>query len=203
MAVIFRRICLKYVKCLGITIVIIFFAQIFVALQFFPSLSDNSLKNGYASFSKSEAEVSARKNMLRFSDDEDLPTNLKKNKPGSILRVEELDFIPACEIKSREAISAIHRAKTQLCKQQILNKTCLIQESNFYPEKLTNVCPHNEKSYGTYLGCFVDEKKMRLLSGFYGNYVSTNSPNSCLDICVQAGFPYAGVQYGYDENILL
>lgn len=196
MAVIFRRICLKYVKCLGITIVIIFFAQIFVALQFFPSLSDNSLKNGYASFSKSEAEVSARKNMLRFSDDEDLPTNLKKNKPGSILRVEELDFIPACEIKSREAISAIHRAKTQLCKQQILNKTCLIQESNFYPEKLTNVCPHNEKSYGTYLGCFVDEKKMRLLSGFYGNYVSTNSPNSCLDICVQAGFPYAGVQYG-------
>ncbi|KPJ07173.1 Xylosyltransferase oxt [Papilio machaon] len=50
-------------------------------------------------------------------------------------------------------------------------------------------------TYGKYHGCYLDEKKLRILSSFYGNYATTNSPEFCLDICIQAGFPYAGVQY--------
>lgn len=198
MAIIFRRICYKYTKCIIASVLIAFFAQILVAVSFFPSVNDNLLKtNGYESLPRLEAaEVSARKNGFGLSDDEDLSSiNRYQNKPLTMLRVEELDFKPACEIYSREAISAIHRAKTQACKQQIVNKTCLIQEGQFYPEKLPNYCPHNGVTYGKYLGCYVDEKKLRLLSGFYGNYANTNSRSACLDICVQGGFQYAGVQY--------
>lgn len=189
-----RRICYKYTKCIIASVLVAFFAQLLVAVSFFPSANDNLVnKNGYVSLGRNEAaDVSARKNGL--SDDEDL-SNKQQSKPLNLLRVDELDFKPACEVYSREAISAIHRAKTQMCKQQIINKTCLIQEGNFYPKKLPNYCPHNGVTYGKYLGCYVDEKKLRLLSGFYGNYASTNSHTACLDICVQGGFQYAGVQY--------
>ena len=59
----------------------------------------------------------------------------------SMLRLEELDFVPACEISTKEAISAIHRAKTQLCKQQLVNITCLSQEGLLYPTHLPSSCP--------------------------------------------------------------
>lgn len=197
MAIIRRTVCYKYTKCIIASVVIAFFAQILIAISFFPSINDNLLKkNGYVTIARREAEVSARKNSFGPSDDEDLPSmNRQQNKPLTLLRIEELDFKPACEMYSREAISAIHRAKTQKCKQLIVNKTCLIQDGNFYPEKLPNYCPHNAATYGKYLGCYVDEKKLRLLSGFYGNYANTNTRTACLDICVQGGFLYAGVQY--------
>ena len=47
------------------------------------------------------------------------------------------------------------------------------------------------------MGCYQDDKALRLLTGFYQNLRSTNSPQTCLDICTKGGFPYAGVQYGY------
>lgn len=197
MAAISRRIFYKYARCLIVVVLVAFFVQIFIAVYLFPSVNDTLLsKTGYVPLSQQDAgDVSARKN-YGYNDDEDFPTNDKQYKPGAVLRLEELDFTPTCEIKSKEAISAIHRAKTQNCKQQIVNKTCLIQQGNFYPKELPNFCPLNKRTYGKHLGCYVDEKKMRLLSGFYGNYASTNSPEACLDICVQAGFSYAGVQYG-------
>lgn len=200
MAIVLRRIFCKSIKCLGITVLIAFSIQIIIALFFIPSESDDLLKkNLHVSLSRQSQElgdVSARKINPAFADDEDFPPkNRNQNKPSSNLRLEELDFKPACEIKSREAISAIHRAKTQSCKQQIVNKTCLIQAGNFYPRELPNSCISVGTRYGRHLGCYVDEKKMRLLSSFYGNYASNNSPSACLDICVQAGLPYAGVQY--------
>lgn len=155
------------------------------------------MNSGYVSSARQlVGEVSARKNNIGFGDDEDLSSNNKNhNKPSTYLRLEELDFKPPCEIKSKEAISAIHRAKTQNCKQQIVNKTCLIQSGSFYPHELPNTCRRGQMTFGKYLGCYADQKKLRLLTGFYGNYANTNSPSACLDICIQAGFMYAGVQY--------
>ncbi|XP_046968584.1 xylosyltransferase oxt [Vanessa cardui] len=193
-----RRIFYKYAKCLGLIVLTTFFAQLFISISFFPSVHDNLLKRqGYTSLARNEPDdVSARKQGPSVEDDEDLNSrNRPHNKVITQLRLEELDFKPTCEIKNREAISAIHRAKTQICKQQIVNKTCLIQNGHFYPKKLPNHCISKQKTYGHHLGCYLDEKKMRLLTSFYGNYANTNSPTFCLDICVQAGFPYAGVQY--------
>lgn len=191
-----RRIFYKYAKCLGLIVLITFFAQLFISISFFPSVHDNLLKRqGYTSILRNElGDVSARKLGPNIEDDEDLSSR-NRNKAIPQLRLEELDFTPNCEVRSREAISAIHRAKTQICKQEIVNKTCLIQNEQFYPTNLPNHCTSKEKTYGHHLGCYLDEKKLRLLTSFYGNYANTNSPKFCLDICVQAGFPYAGVQY--------
>ncbi|OWR51737.1 putative protein-O-xylosyltransferase [Danaus plexippus plexippus] len=194
----FRRIFYKYAKYLAIIVLTTFFAQLFISILFFPSIHDNLLKrNGYTSVARNEGgDASARKLGSNISDDEDFGSKtLSHNKPLPQLRLEELDFRPSCDIKSREAISAIHRAKTQKCKQEIVNKTCLIQNGSFYPKKLPNYCSSKTMKYGRHLGCFVDEKKLRLLSGFYGSYANANSPTFCLDICVQAGFLYGGVQY--------
>ncbi|XP_066992776.2 xylosyltransferase oxt [Anabrus simplex] len=111
------------------------------------------------------------------------------------LRLEELDFVPMCDIVAKEAISAIHRAKTQRCKQEIVNITCLIQQNQLYPQHLPNSCPSLGYTAGKSLGCYRDEKTFRLLSGYYANLKTTNSPQHCINMCLQSGFPYAGVQY--------
>ncbi|XP_075224237.1 xylosyltransferase oxt isoform X2 [Lycorma delicatula] len=121
-------------------------------------------------------------------------TKLQVNKT-TVLRVEELDFVPLCEITGKEAISAIHRAKTQHCKQLLANVTCLIQHQQLYPTQLKHSCPAAGYEAGRSLGCFQDEKKFRLLSGYYANLKTTNSPQHCINLCLQSGFPYAGVQF--------
>ena len=52
-----------------------------------------------------------------------------------------------------------------------------------------------ESTYMKYIGCFRDEKKSRLLTEHYILQKETNSPQNCIDVCLQSGFPYAGVQY--------
>lgn len=193
--------------------VIILFCQILLAVRFFtlndPSSSTNLWTPHRISNAGSDSENSV--NSLRqgkdgtFDDEDASNTYLQKpvtnktpkaNKANQTrLRLEELDFIPACEISTKEAVSAIHRAKTQKCKQEIANITCLIKKGLLYPEKLPNYCPINDFVEGKSLGCFKDEKNYRLLSGYYGTSKSSNSPEYCTRLCMQSGFPYAGVQY--------
>ncbi|KAL1128991.1 hypothetical protein AAG570_013523 [Ranatra chinensis] len=118
-----------------------------------------------------------------------------KTRVGS-LRLEELDFVPMCEITGKEAVSAIHRARTQHCKQEIANTTCLIAFGQLYPERLPHSCSAPDLVMGKSLGCFQDNKASRLLQGFYSNLKNSNSPLNCINLCLQSGFPYAGVQYG-------
>lgn len=68
------------------------------------------------------------------------------NNKTSMLRLEELDFMPLCDIVGKEAVSAIHRAKTQHCKQQLANITCLNIRGDLYPQQLPHSCPNNGKN---------------------------------------------------------
>ncbi|KAF4524158.1 hypothetical protein B566_EDAN010613 [Ephemera danica] len=111
------------------------------------------------------------------------------------LRLEELDFVPVCEITGREAVSAIHRARTQQCKQELANITCLAQQKQLYAERLQSLCPAPGVVAGKPFGCFQDERTFRLLSGYYANLKHTNSPQQCINLCLQSGFQFAGVQY--------
>lgn len=111
------------------------------------------------------------------------------------LRLDELTFTPDCEILTKEAVSAIHRANTQQCKETIANITCAIQRGTFYPQTLPNFCPNGNYSANRALGCFKDEKKFRILSGYYTNFKTLNTPHKCIQMCLQSGFLYAGVQY--------
>lgn len=111
------------------------------------------------------------------------------------LKLGELTFQPICDIVAKEAISAVIRAQTQLCKQTIINITCAIQNGQFYPASLPSYCPHEPFSKSRPLGCYKDDKKFRTLSGYYINFKTTNTPKRCIQLCLQSGFVYAGVQY--------
>ncbi|KAF5269987.1 hypothetical protein FQR65_LT05786 [Abscondita terminalis] len=210
----------RYRICFLIGVLILSF-QIYLALHFFRinteitgtasqwnphkiiNIDGNDVENSVNSARRTKDGLSI--------DDEDISNNLQQakeklhvkhdviNKTHSKnqlhLRLEELDFIPLCKITTKEAISAIHRAKTQRCKQIISNVTCLIAQGLLYPKILPNYCPNEGHLGGKSLGCFKDEKSFRLLSGYYGNYKNTNSPDFCMQLCLQSGFLYAGVQY--------
>lgn len=111
------------------------------------------------------------------------------------LQLDELTFKPVCDIVTKEAISAVHRAQTQLCKETIVNITCAIENNSFYAKRLPNLCPAGKHVTNRQLGCYKDEKKFRLLSGYYTNLKTQNTPERCIQLCLQSGFVYAGVQY--------
>lgn len=111
------------------------------------------------------------------------------------LKLDNIKFTPSCTIVAKEAISAIYRAQTRQCKELIANTTCAIQSGTFYPQSLPNYCPHEPYDKDKPLGCFKDDKKFRTLSGYYINFKTSNTPTKCIQLCLQSGFVYAGVQY--------
>lgn len=222
MAGVCRNRWLRSYRTFAIVGLIILLIQIYLGYKFFTidisSQSDSVEKLRYQKSSSfieygENGGVSARKGRDSLgADDEDSPSDIgsvkkkqnvnkevtklvQNSKNKSSLRLEELDFVPRCEITTKEAISAIHRAKTQKCKQQIVNITCSIQSDQFYEKHLPNTCPNHNKVLKKPLGCFKDEKNLRLLSGYYANYKETNNPEHCVNMCLQGGFAFAGVQY--------
>lgn len=111
-------------------------------------------------------------------------------------QLHDLPFIPNCDVQSKDALSAVNRARTAECKRQILDTVCAIESGTFYAQQLTSRCPKGSFTRGKSLGCFRDEQTNRLLGGYYVNNKGTNSVRKCIEICLQSGFTYAGVQYG-------
>lgn len=122
---------------------------------------------------------------------------------ATLISPQQLGFVPPCDIISKDAISALQRAKTKDCRQHIAGIACAIQSRKFYPKTLPSYCPSNHTA-NNLLGCFRDEKKFRLLSGYFVNFKTSNTVEKCIQLCLQSGYPYAGVQYstecfcGYD-----
>ena len=48
---------------------------------------------------------------------------------------------PVCDIKSKDATSAMMRARTNKCKNEIMKAQCLQQEGKLYPKSLPKYCP--------------------------------------------------------------
>ncbi|CAG9819354.1 unnamed protein product [Phaedon cochleariae] len=190
--------------------IVILSCQVYLAGRFISqnwasrSQANNWLPVSSDEIEKYEESNSARRHIKLDSDDEnsvDVQKMKSKNQKVNYthsLRYEEIHFDLPCQITTKEAISAINRAKTQYCKQLISNITCLSLENRLYPEELVGGCPSEGYSTGKELGCFKDEKKFRLLSGYFGINKNGNSPKYCMKLCLQSGFPYAGVQYGYE-----
>ncbi|EEB12514.1 Xylosyltransferase oxt, putative [Pediculus humanus corporis] len=124
-----------------------------------------------------------------------LNTPTKPSNTTASLKLEELDFKPWCNITTKEAVSAIHRAKTQFCKKELVDVICSLQKETLFPKKLVSFCPAPGVQRGKSLGCYQDNKSMRLLSGYFANLEQMNSPENCINLCLQSGFPYAGVEF--------
>lgn len=57
------------------------------------------------------------------------------------------DQPPKCEISGKEAISALARAKSKECRQQIAEVYCRHKEGQLMPEKVTRYCPLEGESH--------------------------------------------------------
>lgn len=54
-------------------------------------------------------------------------------------------FQPKCHITVKDSLSAISRAKTELCKQEIADVSCLSLEGKLFPKDIQNYCPFKGK----------------------------------------------------------
>nr|XP_061829832.1 xylosyltransferase 2-like [Nerophis lumbriciformis] len=64
--------------------------------------------------------------------------------PGSVDGAHQApgsDFEPKCDISGKDALSALHRASTQECRQEIANVVCLHQAGQLMPDALPQFCP--------------------------------------------------------------
>lgn len=184
---------------IGITILSF---QIFLAVRFLSISKHVSTEENHWGPSNSDIEGdheiesnSSRK--IKLEDDEDIAVSAKsryKFNQTQYLKY-DLELSPLCHIETKDAISAINRAKKQSCKQLISQITCLSYIGKLYPIELKGLCPAKRFVAGRELGCFKDDNNYRLLSGYVGTYKKDNSPKFCKHVCLQSGFPYAGVQY--------
>lgn len=151
-------------------------------------LRDNAAATDDEEISNSNTYNSKSKTTKEFKETTGAPKRYQ-------LRLDELEFTPTCDIHTKEAVSAIHRASTQSCKQTIANVACAIQSKTFYADALPNYCPTGNYTANRAMGCYKDEKNFRVLSGYYMNFKTLNTPSKCIQLCLQSGFQYAGVQY--------
>ncbi|XP_035262505.1 xylosyltransferase 2 [Anguilla anguilla] len=56
------------------------------------------------------------------------------------------DFVPKCEISGKDALSALHRATSRQCRQEIANIVCQHQEGQLMPQSLPQFCPQHALS---------------------------------------------------------
>lgn len=124
------------------------------------------------------------------ADENKDPPKRKRQNPDN------LSFPVKCEVQSKDALSAVSRARSDECKKKILDTVCAIESGTFYAHQLVSRCPRGNFTRGRSLGCFQDDQTNRLLSGYYVNNKGNNSPQKCIEYCLQSGFTYAGVQYG-------
>ncbi|XP_014225440.1 xylosyltransferase oxt [Trichogramma pretiosum] len=185
--------------------VVLLCGQLYLAYNFLALENESRLARNAID----ENEVSADKGLPNGNRQLKLPPDkfdnsnrvINHNRSTRIkLDYKSLEFEPICDITGREAVSAISRAQSQRCKEWLVNVTCLSQQNLLYPAELKSSCPHSLGFDTTpkSLGCYKDDKIARLLPNYYSIFKNNNSPKHCAHMCLQSGFPYAGVEYGVE-----
>ncbi|XP_034045918.1 xylosyltransferase 2 [Thalassophryne amazonica] len=73
-----------------------------------------------------------------------LPPAAIPGEPGSVdgaHQASSSDFVPKCDIVGKDALSALHRAVSQQCRQEIANIVCQHQAGQLMPDTLPQFCP--------------------------------------------------------------
>ncbi|XP_043091705.1 xylosyltransferase 1 [Puntigrus tetrazona] len=94
-------------------------------------------------FNQTRAEFQRRANpTLRPQQSQQHRHHLQQAKRSAAPTADiKYDQPPKCEISGKEAISALSRAKTKECRQQIAEVYCRHKERQLMPEKVTRYCP--------------------------------------------------------------
>jgi protein xylosyltransferase len=197
----FRRY--KFFFIIGFVILAI---QFYLAYKSIKIPINNDTKQSRNSKLTKNVQKNSVRNSISLNDDEDIINSniqqqdvahkVNEKTSASATLLSELKFKPKCDILSdKEVVSAVQRARTQECKKQIIDIACDIKSDTFYPKVLPNTCPSGNYIANRLLGCFQDDKKHRLLPSYYSNFKESNSPKKCIQMCLQSGYLYAGVQY--------
>ena len=127
-----------------------------------------------------------------------VPSPLSSVSPSPVVSGQNVTF--SCNVTNKEALSALSRAKTHQCKQEIADLVCAISRGEVYPSSLPRYCQSSTKAEkaGEYVGCYQDSFQSRLLQGEFLKLLTDNSPARCVSHCTRAGFTLAGLQYGHE-----
>nr|CAG4649102.1 EOG090X01AN [Scapholeberis mucronata]SVE93458.1 EOG090X01AN [Scapholeberis mucronata] len=106
-----------------------------------------------------------------------------------------LEFVYPCGALGKTATSAVKRATTQKCKEEIKDIACRHKNNQLVPDRLPNYCPRKGSVPGHLLGCFHDYNQSRLLTS-YGVKLQGLTIQKCIDLCAQSAHLYAGVHNG-------
>jgi len=115
----------------------------------------------------------------------------------SHLLYKDWNISTACTLEA-DAQHALNRAHTPYCKNGIIQVFCMQQKGLLYPKQLPRYCKSSVNSSNQYMGCFQDDMKSRIFSGFVTEMSDRNSPSACINYCLRIGFSLAGLQYGYE-----
>ena len=165
--------------------------QILIGVSFFNTFSSQYNNNARKPASASQVSSPPIPPIVADPLAAPLPNSLSKLDPS-------LKF--PCNVTSKEAVSAITRASTRECRQELVDLVCKLEEGKVYPESLPRSCPTmvEESEQGEHLGCYQDSFSARLLQGHTLKLRETNSAEACLEVCTEYGFSLAGLQYGVE-----
>ncbi|KAI6190281.1 Protein xylosyltransferase [Aphelenchoides bicaudatus] len=108
----------------------------------------------------------------------------------------EVIRLPRCTFSESLADSAFSRMKTQECQKQLEDAFCEMDPVGWPVHAINNTCPAFDKTFhGMHRGCYVDNSKKRVLTGFQYDLSDSNSPEQCIQYCLRIGFQLAGVEY--------
>lgn len=83
----------------------------------------------------------AQKNSSSFKDIHSSPKQPHHKKSGNSSPEIRYEQPPKCEISGKEAISALSRAKSKQCRQEIAEIYCRHKQGKLMPEQVTRLCP--------------------------------------------------------------
>ena len=127
--------------------VLILFSLVLCILQFLVGISFFSTFSHRTSAKSGPSDAQAPKEKLQAPPE---PKILSSSATG-------LSF--PCNITGKEAVSAINRATTRGCKQEIVDLVCSLEKGEVYPTILKRTCPgqvDNASRQGKHVGCFQD-----------------------------------------------
>lgn len=112
------------------------------------------------------------------------------------LKDAEVSVTSKCGSVGKTALSAIKRATTQKCKEELREIACKHKNNELVPDRLPNFCQQKGSFPGSSLGCFHDYSNQSRLLSSYGVKLQGLTIQKCIDLCAQSSYNYAGTHSG-------
>ncbi|KAM4829470.1 xylosyltransferase 1 [Thomomys bottae] len=111
-----------------------------------PELQDKGQGHSVPGKGSKEVLPPGQRATTNSSQAKDVPKQTHARKSGGSSPEAKYDQPPKCDISGKEAISALSRAKSKHCRQEIAETYCRHKLGQLMPEKVTRLCPLEGKA---------------------------------------------------------